>query len=181
MLIPHNDAMTTHFTADTHFGHESIIAMSARPFSNVEEMNEAMIANWNAVVATGDNVWHVGDFAHRCDLKRKRSIFSRLNGSKHLVPGNHDDNDTLSLGWASIGQIRQIVVDGQRLVLCHYGMRTWPGSRRGALHLYGHSHGTLPGNSQSLDVGVDCWSFRPVTLADIKEVLEREPSAGMVP
>jgi calcineurin-like phosphoesterase family protein len=173
--------MTTYFTADQHWGHEAIISMCKRPFASVEEMDETMIANWNAVVSRGDNVWHVGDFAHRCDLKRKRAIFSQLNGSKHLVPGNHDNPDTMSLAWASIGQIRQIVVDGQRLVLCHYGLRTWPGSRRGAIHLYGHSHGTLPGNAQCLDVGVDCWQFRPVTLAEIKEVLEREPTSGMVP
>jgi calcineurin-like phosphoesterase family protein len=173
--------MTTHFTADQHWGHEAVIAMCKRPFATVEEMDEAMIANWNAVVAKNDNVWVVGDFAYRIDVKRKRAIFSQLYGSKHLVPGNHDDNDTLSLPWASIGQIRQIVVDGQKIVLCHYGMRTWPGSRRGAIHLYGHSHGTLPGNHQSLDVGVDCWDFRPVSLPQIREVLEREPSAGIVP
>jgi calcineurin-like phosphoesterase family protein len=168
--------MKTHFTADNHFGHESIITLSARPFATVDEMDEAMIANWNAIVAKGDNVWHVGDFARRIDVKRKHSIFSRLNGSKHLVAGNHDNNDTLKLAWASIGQIREITVDGQRLVLCHYGMRTWPGSRRGALHLYGHSHGTLPGNAQRLDVGVDCWAFRPVTLPEIRAKLEIEPS-----
>jgi len=173
--------MKTHFTADNHFGHESIITLSARPFATVDEMDEAMIANWNAVVAKGDNVWHVGDFAHRIDVERKRAIFSRLNGSKHLAPGNHDDNDTLKLGWASIGQIREITVEGQKIVLCHYGLRTWPGSRRGALHLYGHSHGTLPGNHQCCDVGVDCWDFRPVTLPDIRAKLEMEPAAGIVP
>jgi hypothetical protein len=80
--------MTTFFTADNHFGHANIIVMSARPFSSVEEMDETMIANWNAVVSRGDNVWHVGDFAHRIDAKRKRGIFGRLNGSKHLVPGS---------------------------------------------------------------------------------------------
>jgi calcineurin-like phosphoesterase family protein len=173
--------MQTHFTADNHFGHEAIITMSQRPFATVEEMDETMIANWNAVVQRGDNVWHVGDFAHRIDVKRKRAIFSRLNGSKHLVPGNHDDKDSLALSWSSIGQIRDIKVEGQRLILCHYGMRTWPGSRRGSIHLYGHSHGSLPGNSQCLDVGVDCWDFRPVTLAEIKAKLQLEPPAGMVP
>jgi calcineurin-like phosphoesterase family protein len=55
-------------------------------------------------------------------------------------------------------------------------MRTWPGAHRGALHLYGHSHGTLPGNSQCCDVGVDVWDFRPVALPAIREVLERAPA-----
>jgi calcineurin-like phosphoesterase family protein len=165
--------MTTHFTADHHFGHEVIIRLSARPFASVEEMDERMVAAWNEVVQPSDTVWHVGDFAHRIDARRKRAIFSRLNGSKHLVPGNHDDNDTLRLPWASVGQIQEITVDGQRLVLCHYGMRTWPRVHRGALHLYGHSHGTLPGNAQSCDVGVDCWDFRPVTLPVIRTALDR--------
>ncbi|KRP89238.1 hypothetical protein AOQ73_26835 [Bradyrhizobium pachyrhizi] len=34
--------------------------------------------------------------------------------------------------------------------------------RRGAIHVYGHSHGKLPGNGASCDVGVDRWDFRPV-------------------
>src|SRR5665213_2000698 len=74
--IGHKIPMQNHFTADNHFGHESIITLSQRPFATVEEMDEAMIANWNAVVQRGDNVWHVGDFAHRIDVKRKRAIFS---------------------------------------------------------------------------------------------------------
>lgn len=39
---------------------------------------------------------------------------------------------------------------------------------RGDIHLYGHSHGTLPGTATSTDVGVDCFGFRPVTLAEIR-------------
>jgi calcineurin-like phosphoesterase family protein len=173
--------MQTHFTADSHFGHSNIISLSARPFASVEEMEEAMIERWNEVVAPGDNVWHLGDFAFRCELRRMRAIFSRLSGSKHLILGNHDDKNTLALGWASIGHIREIKVDGQRLVMCHYGMRTWPGVHRGAIHLYGHSHGTLPGNALCTDVGVDCWSFRPVTLPTIRTALEASAVAPRGP
>jgi calcineurin-like phosphoesterase family protein len=173
--------MTTFFSADHHFGHEGIIALCNRPFATVDEMDRAMIAAWNEVVTPADVVWHLGDFAHRAEPRRKRAILSQLNGSLHLVPGNHDDADTLAMGWASVGQIREIKVDGQRLVLCHYGMRTWPGSKRGSIHLYGHSHGGLPGGRQCLDVGVDCWGFRPVSLPEIRARLEREPDVGMVP
>ena len=61
----------------------------------------------------------------------------------------------------------EINLDGHTLTLCHYGMRVWNRCHHGALMLYGHSHGSLPGNAQSLDVGADAWDFRPVTLAEI--------------
>jgi calcineurin-like phosphoesterase family protein len=54
-----------YFTADQHFGHAGIIGLCKRPFRSVEEMDEAMIANWNAVVGPDDEVWHLGDFAYR--------------------------------------------------------------------------------------------------------------------
>jgi hypothetical protein len=63
-------------------------------------------------------------------------------------------------------------------VLCHYALRTWNGSHRGALRLYGHSHGGLAGDSQSVDVGVDCWDFRPVTLDEIRNAWQRCQSAS---
>jgi calcineurin-like phosphoesterase family protein len=165
--------MTTFFTADNHFGHTSIIDMCNRPFNDVHQMDRAMIDAWNEAVQPSDTVWHLGDFAHRCDPKRKRAILSRLNGNKHLIVGNHDDADTRRMAWGSVSEMKDISIDGQRVFLCHYGLRTWPGAHRGALHFYGHSHGTLPGNAQCLDVGVDVWNFRPVSLPAIREVLER--------
>jgi calcineurin-like phosphoesterase family protein len=52
----------------------------------------------------------------------------------------------------------------------------WNASHHGALHFYGHSHGNLPGDSQSLDVGVDCWDFRPASLAEIRARLATLPT-----
>ena len=141
------------FTADTHFGHANIIGYCARPFASVEEMDEAMIANWNAVVGADDVVWHLGDFALRADAKHVGAVFRRLNGVKHLVLGNHDKQATRDLPWANRGgvQIADKTYDGQRAIMCHYGLRVWPGMQRGAISLYGHSHGRLPGSSLSLE------------------------------
>lgn len=41
--------------------------------------------------------------------------------------------------------------------------------------LYGHSHGRLPGNTQSCDIGVDVMGFAPVRLNTIKEHLATLP------
>lgn len=69
----------------------------------------------------------------------------------------------------------ELMLDGHHIVLCHYGMRLWNRSHWGSLSLFGHSHGRLPGNSQSLDVGVDAWDYRPVTLPEILERMQTLP------
>lgn len=76
--------------ADTHFNHENIIKYCNRPFKSVEEMNEAMIKNWNETVSNKDVVIHLGDFALG-SKEKAREIAGRLNGKKILVLGNHDN------------------------------------------------------------------------------------------
>ncbi len=160
--------MTVYFTADTHFGHEVIRRHCRRLFASADEMNEVMIERWNAAVGLRDDVWHLGDFAHGAS-ETAAVILKRLRGRKHLVHGNHDRHGVRILpGWASSSPFVEIKADGTRISLMHYAMRTWPGSHHGALHFFGHSHGAMPGDRQSLDVGVDVWDFRPVALAEIR-------------
>ena len=77
-----------YFTADVHFGHANIIKMCGRPYENIEEMNEALIASWNARVCGNDTVYIVGDMFFRCN--DAESILKRLKGKKRLIIGNHD-------------------------------------------------------------------------------------------
>jgi calcineurin-like phosphoesterase family protein len=173
------------FTADTHFGHANVIKYCARPFASADEMDAHVIAAWNAVVGRGDIVYHLGDFAISRDPRTVRRIFQQLNGSKFLVPGNHDFKATLDLPWAKKDHVQFKTVDGQQLVLCHYAMLDWPSSHHGAIQLYGHRHGARPSTHNQLDVGVDCWGFAPVSLEDIKKRLaetpapEGEPEGGL--
>jgi calcineurin-like phosphoesterase family protein len=169
--------MTTFWISDTHFGHASILRLCGRKFTDVAEQDACMIANWNGIVRPTDVVWHLGDFAYKC--KNPASVFSRLQGQKHLVIGNHDHDDVKYLdGWKSVSQMAETKVDGIRIVMCHYAMRVWNASHHGSLHFYGHSHGNLPGDRQSLDVGVDVWDFRPVRLEEIQERLATLPERG---
>jgi calcineurin-like phosphoesterase family protein len=99
----------------------------------------------------------------------------------HLIRGNHDHSNRINKaigarGWQSVSDMKHLTLPcGTMLVLCHYGMRVWNKSHHGAIQLYGHSHGNLPGDSQSCDVGVDAWGFMPVSIEMIKTRLALLP------
>lgn len=157
----------TWFTADTHFGHANVLHFCGRPFSKISEHDVALVRAWNARVAPADDIWHLGDFALGLDAAALARTFARLNGRKHLIIGNHDRGATLRLPWSSPPrQMHEIGVAGQRIVLCHYALRSWHRIHAGAVHLYGHTHGTIPGTRNAEDVGVDAWDYAPVTLAE---------------
>lgn len=170
--------MTTFFTSDTHFGHGGARGRFRRPFPTTPAMDAAMAANWNAVVGPDDEVWHLGDFAlHLSDADMAERL-DGLNGTKHLVVGNNDGPATLALpGWSSVQPYAELTLDGTFLVLCHYAFRTWNGMNRKSLNLHGHSHGYLKGLPRQIDVGVDVWNFRPVTLAELTAPRPRAPRA----
>jgi len=173
--------MATHLIADTHFGHSGIITMLKRPFvdaaglPDVRLMDETMIAAWNGVVGKDDTVIHLGDFAHKYPADKLPALFARLNGRKHLIRGNHDGQSTQRLNWESQHDLWHVSVDNYNLVLSHYPLLTWAKIRRGAIHLYGHTHGRIRGNVQSADIGVDVMGWAPVRLAQIKEYMSTLP------
>lgn len=159
-------APTIFFTADTHFGDHRTINIARRPFASVAEMDEALVERWNAAVAPGDVVWHLGDVARR--PAEVPALLARLHGTKHLLRGNNDPPETLAAaGWASVGDYAELAVDGRALVLCHYPFRSWNGQHRGAINLHGHSHGRLKPILRQIDVGVDVHGYAPRTLVEL--------------
>ncbi len=84
----------TFLVSDTHFSHAGVCRFlradgktKLRPWDDVNEMDEAMIAAWNDRVRPKDKVYHLGDVV----INRKAlSIMDRLNGDKVLIKGNHD-------------------------------------------------------------------------------------------
>lgn len=160
--------MAVFFTSDTHFGDPRILRIDRRPFPDLPAHDAALIANWNAVVGTDDEVWHLGDFALGPDEARLGEIMAALNGTKRLIVGNNDGPTTLAMtGWASIAHYAEVTVEDRPLVLCHYAFRTWNGMGRGALDLHGHSHGQLRPIPRQYDVGVDAQGFVPVRLSEV--------------
>jgi calcineurin-like phosphoesterase family protein len=162
------------FTSDTHFGHNNIIKYCNRPFSNIDEMGQAIIDRWNSIVKKNDTVFHLGDFC----FHNFNRYFYALNGKIILIKGNHDNE-----AWKNRDKFfefrdsyYEIKIDNQPITLCHYAMLVWNKSHYGAWHIYGHSHGTLPDNPNSLsfDCGVDTHNFYPYSFDEVKEIMSKK-------
>jgi len=167
------------FTSDHHFGHKGVIKHSNRPFQSVEEMNEIMIQRWNKKVKRNDIVYHLGDIGLTSSNKLI-PIIDRLNGLIHLIKGNHDNfnQDCASrLEWIKDYYELKLPdpdsTNNQLLVLMHYPLMTWKGKYSGSYHLFGHSHGKLKGfnKKNSLDVGVDCHDFYPISYEEVRGIM----------
>ena len=175
----------TFFTSDTHFGHANIIKLNNRPFSNVEEMNEKLVENWNSVVSDNDTVFHLGDFAFGGSTLWN-SIIPRLKGKIYLIIGNHDRKN-LRQGYmdkfvAVVPQM-QIQIEKKSIYLNHYPFLCYGGTYRNpedtVWQLFGHVH-SGPGSTGAdverlkylfptqYDVGVDNNDYKPVSFQQIK-------------
>lgn len=159
----------TYFTADTHFEHEAIRVHCGRPHMTIDQMNDALVENWNSVVPKkGALVYILGDFA----WKNHARWLHKLNGKKVLIKGNHDDMNQKTYDlFREVTPLKDIKIEKVKVTLCHYGMMSWNCSPWGAWHLYGHSHGRLPHKGLAMDVGVDCNNYTPVSWETIKKIM----------
>ena len=160
------------FISDTHFFHHNILSYAKRPFSSVEEMNEAMVDNWNSVVRPGDRVYHLGDvFMGPSTHDQRRELWSRLKGSKTLIVGNHDDIPYLSKG----GWFRKVemwrVWNDRPLLFTHIPVHLSTIQERildkGGRNIHGHTHTAGSPDGPYRSVCVEQIGYTPVNLEEL--------------
>lgn len=182
------NAEHTFFTSDTHFNHANIIKFCNRPFKDVEQMNDVMIANWNSVIGKDDTGFHLGDFCLGGAAEWTK-ILDRLNGKIYLIMGNHDLKN-IRQGFISrfehVAMQMRIEIGKKRIYLCHYPFLCFEGSYKDDVwQLFGHVHtrrsnsGIDAGRLQYLyptqyDVGVDNNNFTPVSFGQVKRIIDKQ-------
>lgn len=163
--------------ADTHFGHAGVCKFmredgsKLRPWTDPEEMDEALIDNWNKVVGEFDRVYLLGDVVIN---RRCLHTLYRLKGKKVLVKGNHDIfalNDYLP----HFDDIRAYVVkvgkEKQKTILSHIPVHPESLGRFG-MNIHGHLHSNVVKNMSGIVdqryvcVSVEHINFTPITLEE---------------
>ena len=171
-------------TSDLHLGHKNIIKYCNRPFSNVEEMNNTIISNWNNTVNKKDSVYILGDLGFT-NVNSINETIKILNGKKYLIRGNHDHFikntkfDVDNFEWVKDYFMLKTQINHEKVkfIMSHFPFYTWNSKHYGSIHLYGHVHNSNPmldgilGNA--FNVGVDVNDFKPVELDYIYYEIKR--------
>ena len=181
-------------TADLHFGHANIIGYSNRPFDSVETMDRALVDLWNDTVDEDDEVVVLGDIVLGRFAESLRFI-AELNGVKTLVPGNHDRcwsghgrradamrDVYLDAGFDAVVDVHAaLTLAGELTVLSHFPYRgdshdqdRYLDARppdHGHWLLHGHVHERWRQRGRMINVGVDAWAGRPVSLERLGDLV----------
>lgn len=167
------------WSSDYHINHLNILKYDKRPFKDILSMREEIILKHNEKVGPNDYFVYMGDLMFCRDPKDAVNFWNRLNGEKFYVFGNHDRLITQALNVFKPCDLLTVKVEDPKLqpkrkwqdvVCCHYAMKVWNKSHHGAFHLYGHSHGSLPEdpNSLSFDVGIMLHDYYPWSYPEVK-------------
>lgn len=169
--------MTTRWhISDTHFWHSNVIKHCSRPWADVVEMNEALIANWNSCVKPEDTIIHYGDYSF-AGFEKTFEITRRLNGHKIIICGNHDIQNKMHKRWERLGfaefhYTTKITVGGIECNVSHFPYSDNNDSLNrkfdlqlkndGLPLLCGHVHQEWKTKDNMINLGVDVWNYKPV-------------------
>lgn len=167
------------FTSDMHLGHEKALDFTIRPWQQIDEMNEGIIANINAKVKKKDELYILGDYSFRIPALEAAALRKKIICEKvHLVPGNHDKNWNHKLVQGTFivePPIKVLKENGRKFVLSHFPMMDWQSMSHESIHLHGHIHSqrSLYNEMNRMqgvyryDVGVDANNYTPVSMEEI--------------
>lgn len=182
-------------TSDTHFFHDKPFIYEARGFKNVEEMNEKIIENWNAVVKDDDIIYHLGDVFLNAEPAQIFNLFKRLKGIKYLAFGNHDTKNRLSFFeencfFKEINMGYRLKAGKKTLILSHCPQLVAnKEDKKPVWSIHGHTHSFFKFSDvpNTYNVGIEAQGCKPVNIEDIildirnqKEIVEHLLNAEAV-
>lgn len=163
-------------TSDSHLNHAKPFIYEARGFNTIEEMNEAIIENWNKVVKPNDIVYHLGDVMLGADLQAGLHLVSRLNGIKYLAYGNHDTDNRIKAFiedhlFEDVQMGYRIKAPGKKtFILSHYPQLVANFDNPKPIYsIHGHTHSKDKWSDvyHTYNVCMDAHNCTPVNLEDI--------------
>ena len=162
------------FISDMHFGHRNIVKFESndgrpvRPWNDVDEMDEALVDNWNAVVRPNDIVFVLGDVVIN---KKMLPIVDRLFGRKRLIMGNHDmahTSEFMKYFEKIYGALELKMGEGD-YILSHIPLALQQKERFFA-NIHGHMHSYQMEDPWYVSVCVEQTNYAPMHMDHVRQI-----------
>lgn len=177
-------------SSDWHFNHPFVAKL--RGFESSTDHDAALIGSINELVGPRDTLWFLGDL-HMKDLTDSLYKVDQINGTKHMIFGNHDGGHPMHRraqmkhrqyleSFQSVGTVGQLRFGQDRMMLSHFpytedhteGSRfmEWRLRDEGLMLAHGHVHSEYLRSHRGLNVGVD-WA-PAIQAEDVYEQLRND-------
>jgi calcineurin-like phosphoesterase family protein len=149
---------------DLHLDHANIINYCARPFlfSDVEEMNNVLINNWNNTIRE-NKIFFLGDLSFGRGSRPAEHWLRKLSGDIHFIRGNHET------GVKNSKEYENLEYKNHKFLLVHDPDNLpikWDG-----WVIHGHKHNNdmknypfINGEKKTINVGAELVNYKPIDL-----------------
>ena len=158
-------------TSNQQFGRPGSINAYKRPFTDVEEMDEYLVKQWNSVVKKQDTVFVLGNFAW--DPESGERLAKLLNGTIYVMPGEWDraakdisDVSGTTLTYHGVG-IKELL--SLKAVLSYWPLTDWPKKKKGFISFIGHPNKKYKSDHKKhiVNTRFDDWDFKPIEVSKL--------------
>jgi calcineurin-like phosphoesterase family protein len=165
--------------SDLHLGHANIIRYCSRPFlyTNPEEMDQVLIANWNSVISKNGRAYFLGDFRYGAHAQKADYYRKQLQGNITFIAGNHDGPDLDAI------PLSKLDYRGFSFLLVHDPADV-PAEFHGWV-IHGHHHNNdlhhypfINFNERRINVSAEVIGYVPVSLNEICQIIQSRQSMG---
>lgn len=179
-----------YYHSDWHLGHEFVAR--DRGYETAAEHDGFLLDAVNATVTKRDHLWILGDLTIG-SLTRALAQVKQVNGTKHLVLGNHDaahprhrkssaQMKRYYEAFDSVHLHEMHRIDGRDVLLSHFPYEgdhkpedrdtQWRLRDEGLWLLHGHVHKEWPVRGRQINVGAD-WNRLPYNRDEIAAIINQ--------
>jgi calcineurin-like phosphoesterase family protein len=154
--------MSTYIFSDPHFHHENMA--KRRGFSSAEEMNELIVKNWNNTISKRDAVFLLGDITME---KKQYEILGRLQGTIHVVLGNHDQRQHVREMLNYVHSVSGMIDYKEKAILTHCPIHPSQLEFRYSFNIHGHVHENSIDDVRYINVCAEMINYTPVEFSKL--------------
>ena len=152
-----------YFIGDLHLDHANIIRYCHRPFSDVHEMNRALLNNWRKSIKNDDIVYFLGDLAFGRNSRSASYWVKHLTGRIVFIKGSHDRVSGESQAKLERGKYTFLMTHNPSNIQWTRKDNTWL--------IHGHKHNNnmsnypfINGDNHTINVSVELTDYKPVSI-----------------